>query len=230
MQKEDFVSTMLEKNSNGAVYQTVSQTEGAIGFVGLGYLDEVVKALKVGGVEANVANVLNEDYPIARNINMFTNGNATGIAEAFLNYINSDEGQTIVEEEGFVPKESTGPYTTTEGLSGSITIVGSTTVLPIAEAAAEQFNTLYDDVTVTVSGGGSSVGVQSAGEGTADIGMASRELKDSEMESYPTLVKHIVCSDGIAIIVHPDNDFVADLSVTQVKAIYQGTYSNWKEL
>jgi phosphate transport system substrate-binding protein len=230
MDKEDFVDTMLEKNSNGAVHQTVSQTEGAVGFVGLGYIDDDVMAVKVDGVDATVANVVSGDYPIARNLNMFTDGNATGAVEEFLKYIDSDEGQDIVSDEGFVPKTGSGAYEIVEGLSGTVTVIGSTTVLPIATLAAEAFNVLYDDVTVTVSGGGSSVGVQSAGEGSADIGMASRELKDSEMTSYPDLVQHIVCSDGIAIIVHPTNLFVEDLTVENIKAIYQGTYTDWNEL
>jgi len=230
MEKEDFMDTMLEKNSNGAVHQTVSQTKGAIGYVGLGYIDNNVKALKINGIEATVANVVSETYPIARNLNMITDGEPTGIALEFLNFIDSDEGQAIVDEEGFVPKQSSGPYTTVEGLSGSITIVGSTTVLPIASMAGEAFEELYPDVTIAVSGGGSSVGVTSAGAGTADIGMASREIKSSETEKYPTLVVHVVCSDGIAIIVHPDNNYVEDLTVQQVKDIYFGTYTNWNEL
>ena len=230
MNKEDFADTMLEKNSNGAVHQTVSQTEGAIGFVGLGYIDNAVKALKVNGVEATVANVKDGSYPIARNLNMFTKGEPTGIALEFLKYIDSNEGQAIVSDEGFVPKAETGAYTIVQGLSGTITIVGSTTVLPIGEKAAEEFNKLYSGVTVTVSGGGSSVGIQSVGEGSADIGMASREIKSSEETTYPDLVKHIVCADGIAIIVHPTNLFVNDLTITQIKAIYQGTYTNWNQL
>ena len=230
MNKEDFVDTMLEKNSNGAVHQTVSQTEESIGFVGLGYIDDAVKALKVNGVEATIANVKDGSYPIARNLNMFTKGEPTGIALEYLKYIDSNEGQTIVSDEGFVTKTGTGPYTKTEGLSGTITIVGSTTVLPIAEKAAEEFNKLYSGVTVTVSGGGSSVGIQSVGEGSADIGMASREIKSSEETTYPDLVKHIVCNDGIAIIVHPTNLFVDDLTVTQIKEIYQGIYTNWNQL
>lgn len=229
MEKEDFVSTMLEKNSNGAVHQTVTQTEGAIGYVGLGYVDENVKALKINDVEPTVASVISGDYPIARNLNMFTNGEPTGIALEFLKYINSTEGQLIVADEGFVPKTVESSYTTVENLSGTITIVGSTTVLPIAEKAAEEFNSLYPDVTVTVSGGGSSVGVQSAGEGTADIGMASRELKSTEETTYPNLIKHIVCSDGIAIIVHPSNTYVDTLTVEEVKEIYLGTITNWNE-
>jgi phosphate transport system substrate-binding protein len=230
MDKEDFTDNMLEKNSNGAVHQTISQTKGAIGYVGLGYVDNNIKALKVNGIEPTVANVMSGTYPIARNLNMMTAGEPTGIALEFLNFIDSDEGQAIVGEEGFVPKESSGPYTTVEGLSGSITIIGSTTVLPIASLAGEAFKALYPEVTIAVSGGGSSVGVTSAGEGTADIGMASREVKSSETEKYPTLVVHVVCSDGIAMIVHPDNDYVDGLTIQQVKDIYLGTYTNWNEL
>ncbi|MDG6218276.1 MAG: substrate-binding domain-containing protein [Candidatus Thermoplasmatota archaeon] len=230
MDKEDFMDTMLEKNSNGAVHQTVSQTKGAIGYVGLGYIDDNVKALHIDGVEPTVANVMDGSYPIARNLNMFTDGEPMGLALEFLNFIDSDEGQAIIEEEGFVPKESSGPYTIVDGLSGTITIVGSTTVLPIAGLAGEEFEKLYPDVTISVSGGGSSVGVQSAGEGTADIGMASREIKSSEQQSYPGLVVHVVCSDGIALIVHPDNDFVDALTVQQVKDIYLGSFTNWNEL
>ena len=230
MEKGNFTATMLEKNSNGAVHQTISSTKGAIGYVGLGYLDEEVKAVKINGVEATIANVIAGTYPISRSLNMFTNGEPTGIALEYLKYLDSTEGQVIVEEEGFVPKTATGPYVKADGLSGSITVVGSTTVLPIAQLAAEAFNTLYGTNLVAVSGGGSSVGVQSAGEGSAAIGMASRELKSSEIASYPTLVKHIVCNDGIAVIVHPDNTYVQDLSLEEVKAIYEGTYTNWDEL
>jgi phosphate transport system substrate-binding protein len=230
MDKEDFTDNMLEKNSNGAVHQTISQTKGAIGYVGLGYIDNNIKALKVNGIEPTVANVMSGTYPIARNLNMMTAGEPTGIALEFLNFIDSDDGQAIVGEEGFVPKQSSGPYTTVEGLSGSITIIGSTTVLPIASLAGEAFEALYPGVTIAVSGGGSSVGVTSVGEGTADIGMASREVKSSETEKYPTLVVHVVCSDGIALIVHPDNDYVDGLTVQQVKDIYLGTHTNWNEL
>lgn len=230
MKKENFTSNMLEKNSNGAVYQTVSSTKGAIGYIGLGYLDENVKALKIEGIEPTVANVIAGTYPISRALNMFTNGEPTMVALEFLKYLNSDEGQAIVEEEGFVPKTSTGPYVKVQGLTGSITIVGSTTVLPIAQLAAEEFNKLYGTNLVAVSGGGSSVGIQSVGEGSATIGMASRELKTSEISSYPNLVKHIVCNDGIAIIVHPDNNYVNDLTLEQLKDIYKGTYTNWDQL
>jgi phosphate transport system substrate-binding protein len=230
MNKENFSTNMLEKNSNGAVYQTVSSTEGAIGYVGLGYLDENVKALKINGIEPTIANVIAGTYPISRALNMFTKGEPTGVALEFLKYLDSTEGQTIVQNEGFVPKNTTGSYMKVQGLTGSITVIGSTTVLPIAQLAAEDFNSLYGTTLVAVSGGGSSVGVQSVGEGSATIGMASRELKSTEMTTYPDLVKHIVCNDGIAVIVNPENTYVQDLTLEQVKAIYDATYTNWNEL
>jgi phosphate transport system substrate-binding protein len=108
MEKEDFVDTMLEKNSNGAVHSTVSTTPGAIGYVGLGYIDNKIKALDIENEQGNyttpsVQNVLDGKYPIYRNLNMFTDGEPTGLAKEFLDYITSDEGQEIVTEEGFVP-------------------------------------------------------------------------------------------------------------------------------
>jgi phosphate transport system substrate-binding protein len=111
----------------------------------------------------------------------------------------------------------------------TLSIQGSTTVLPIAQKAAERYMDLHSTVNIQVSGGGSSVGVKSAGEGTADIGMASREIKNEEKSEYPNLNPITVARDGIAIIVHSSNT-VNRLTVEEVKGIYDGTYTNWSEL
>lgn len=111
----------------------------------------------------------------------------------------------------------------------SLSVTGSTTVLPIAQKAAEAYMDTHPDADIQVSGGGSSVGVQAVGEGTADIGMASRDLKESEREKYPDLIQHVVARDGIAMIVHPSNTVEA-MTIAQIKAIYQGTVTNWKAL
>jgi len=107
MEDQEFLPTQLEKNSNGAVKQTVAQTPGAIGYVGLGYIDETVQAVALGtagqSVEPSIDNVVSGDYPIARSLNMFTSGPATGLEEEYLDFILSIEGRTIVEEEGFIP-------------------------------------------------------------------------------------------------------------------------------
>jgi phosphate transport system substrate-binding protein len=112
---------------------------------------------------------------------------------------------------------------------GSLTVTGSTTVLPIADKAAEAFMDENPEADVQVSGGGSSVGVQAVGEGTADIGMASRDLKDAEKEKYPGLVQHVVARDGIALIINPENA-VESLTVEQVRRIYTGEITGWDEV
>jgi phosphate transport system substrate-binding protein len=119
--------------------------------------------------------------------------------------------------------------TTGAPVSGSLTVTGSTTVLPIAEKAAEAFMDANPDADIQVSGGGSSVGVQAVGEGTADIGMASRELKDAEKESYPDLVQYVVAKDGIALIINTENT-VESLTVEQLRQIYTGEITNWNEV
>ncbi|RZN45246.1 phosphate ABC transporter substrate-binding protein [archaeon] len=114
-------------------------------------------------------------------------------------------------------------------LSGTISIAGSTTVQPIASAAAEAFMEMHPDVTVTVQGGGSGTGVTQVAQGTVDIGNASREVKPSEMEEYPGLVPTAVAADGIAVVTHPSNDIDA-LSMEQVEKIFTGQITNWSEV
>ena len=111
----------------------------------------------------------------------------------------------------------------------TLTLTGSTTVLPIAQDAADAYMAAHSDVDIQISAGGSSVGIKSIGEGTVDIGMASREMKDSEKSQYPNLVPVAIALDGIAIIVNPENN-ISGLTKEQVKDIYLGQYSNWNEL
>jgi phosphate transport system substrate-binding protein len=229
MGKANFSQNLLEKNSNGAVQLTVAQTPGAIGYVGLGYVDATVKAIPVDNITANVQNVLSGTYPISRDLYMFTKGNATGLAAEFILYIQSTEGQAIVTQQGFVPLQNTNHYNTTgKTLSGTLTVSGSTTVLPIADTAATDFHALFPSVTVTVTGGGSGAGIAAVSQGTVNIGMASRDLQSSEANLG--LVKHVIAKDGIAIIVNPQNTYVTNFSMAQLKAIYEGNITNWKDL
>ncbi|MBN1433565.1 phosphate ABC transporter substrate-binding protein [Candidatus Fermentibacterales bacterium] len=114
-------------------------------------------------------------------------------------------------------------------LSGRISVAGSTTVQPLAELLSEAFSAEYPDVEITVQGGGSSVGVKSAGEGTVEIGMASREIKNSEFEEFPGIVVHTIARDGIAIVSHPDAG-VDRLTTEQVRNIFNGEITDWSEV
>jgi phosphate transport system substrate-binding protein len=220
------VATMQQENSNGAVHDTVATTKGAIGYVGLGYLDDEVKAVKISNVAPSMATVLDGTYPIARSLHMITDGQPTGLAEDFIKFVLSSAGQQIVADEGFIPLASPGPDAT--GMTGTLEIAGSTTVLPIAQACADEYHTLYG-ADITVSGGGSSVGVKSAADGTTDIGMASRDLKSSEQTDYPNLVTHTIAKDGISVIVHKDNK-IESLTVEEVQKIYTGEITVWEDV
>jgi phosphate transport system substrate-binding protein len=229
MNKENFSETLLEKNSNGAVQQTVAQTPGAIGYVGLGYVDSTVKALTINNITASANTILSKTYPISRDLYMFTKGEATGVAKEFIEYIQSSEGQAIVQEEGFVPLPNSVPYNSSGKMySGMLTVSGSTTVLPIASKATTAFMNIYHGLTVTVTGGGSGAGITAVSSGTVDIGMSSRDLQSSE--SNLGLVKHVIAKDGIVIIVNPSNNYLDNLSLAQLKAIYNGEITNWKDL
>ncbi|WP_261598524.1 phosphate ABC transporter substrate-binding protein [Methanoculleus formosensis] len=110
-----------------------------------------------------------------------------------------------------------------------ITVTGSTTVLPIAEQAREAFEAQDASAEIMVSGGGSSVGVKAAGEGTADIGISSRDLKPAETAGYPGLVKHHIADDAILLVVNPANS-VESLTPGEIRGIYNGTYTNWNQV
>lgn len=103
LDKEDAASTMQEYSSNGAVQQAVAQTPGAIGYVSLEFVDDSVKAFTLSGIAPTVENVINNTYGLNRPLLMITNGEPTGLAKKFLDFILSDEGQNIIAENGFVP-------------------------------------------------------------------------------------------------------------------------------
>ena len=111
-------------------------------------------------------------------------------------------------------------------MSGSIIVTGSTTVQPIAQAAADKLMAMNSGLSITVSGGGSGAGVTAANNGTANIGMSSRELTAAELR---TLNAYSVANDGVVIVVHPNNS-VSNLTVTQVRDIFTGEITNWNEV
>lgn len=117
--------------------------------------------------------------------------------------------------------------------AGQITMTGSTTVLPIAQKAAEEYMKKHPDVNISVAGTGSGDGIKSIIDGTADIGDASRDMKDKEVDLAKskgvTPVRHVVALDCIVPVVHPSNP-VGELSLEQLKAIYTGKIRNWKEV
>lgn len=220
------VSTAEITNSTSVMITTVAGNESAIGYISLGALDDSVKALKVDGVEATAENVKSGSYKVSRPFNIATKGEVSAEAADFISFIMSEEGQTVVEEAGYVSMGNTGKYSS-QKVKGKITIMGSSSVTPVMEKLKEAYVKINPDVTIEVQQSDSSNGMTSAIEGVCDIGMASRDLKDSEKEAG--LSATAIALDGVAIIVNKDNE-LTDVSSDDVRKIYVGEITKWSEV
>ena len=212
-------------NSTAVMMTTVAGDDYAIGYASLGSLDDTTKALKVDGVEPSVDTIKDGSYKISRPFNIATKDNVSDVAQDFINYIMSDDGQKVIEDNGYI-SVSDGKFES-NGAKGKIVVAGSSSVTPVMEKLAEGYEAVNKDVTVEVQQSDSTTGVNMAAEGTADIGMASRELKDEEKDLGLTAT--VIARDGIAIIVNKDND-IDELTSDQVKSVYTGETTTWEDL
>ena len=186
-------------------------------------VDNTVKAVKVDGVEATADNVRNGTYPICRPFNIATKGDLSDAAKDFIAFIQSDEGQQVITDKGCVSTGSTGAFTSGNP-TGTVVVEGSSSVTPVMEKLAEAYMAINSGVTVKVQQSDSSTGMTSAIEGLCDIGMASREVKDSEKEQGLDVTT--ICMDGIAVVVNNDNT-VDSLSLEQIRQIFTGEVTDW---
>ena len=221
------VDTAEISNSTSVVTQSVAGNDAAIGYISLGSLDDSVKAIKVDGVEASVDTVKSGDYKLQRPFNIVTKGELAELPQDFVNFIMSEEGQSIIEEEGYIRTNDSAEAYEASGLSGTITLAGSTSVSPVMEVLADKYKELNSGVTIEIQQTGSGAGIQSTIEGVCDIGMASRELKDEEASEG--LESQVIALDGIAVIVN-NNNAVEDLTTEQIMKIFIGEITNWAEL
>ena len=212
-------------NSTSVVISTVAGNKNAIGYISLGSLNDSVKAVKIDGVDATVDNVKNGSYKISRPFIITTKDGISDLAADFIKFILSDDGQAIVSEK-YITVGGSGAYTAS-GLSGKVTLAGSTSVSPLMDELAAAYKELNPDVVIEIQQSGSGAGIQSALEGVCDIGMSSRELKDSEKEAG--LTPTVMALDGIAVIVNKDNR-IGTLSSEQIQSIYIGESTSWADV
>lgn len=212
-------------NSTSVMMTSVAGDANGIGYISLGSLNDTVKAVKIDGAEATTANVKSGDYKIARPFNIVTKDGLSDVAQDFVDFIMSADGQKVVGDEKYIPVDESAKAYTASGKSGKVIIAGSSSVTPVMEKLAEAYKALNPNVTIEVNQSDSTTGVNMATEGTCDIGMASRELKDSEKSSVKATV---IAQDGIAVVVNKDAS-VAELTSDQVKAIYTGEVTTWEE-
>lgn len=213
-------------NNTSVMMTTVAGDTSTIGYISLGSLNDTVKALKIDGAEASGEHVKDGSYKISRKFNIITNEDMSLAAKEFIDFILSSEGQAIVEAEGYIPLEGTNPY---EGSNpkGKVVVAGSSSVTPVMEKLAEAYKKANGNAEIEVQQSDSTTGITSARDGLCDIGMASRELKESET-SYG-LTSTVIATDGIAVIVNKDNP-IDELSSDQVKGIYTGEITEWSEV
>ena len=212
-------------NSTSVMMSTVEGDVNAIGYISLGSLNDSVTALKIDGAEATAENILAGTYRVVRPFNIATTAEVSDAAADFIDYIMSTEGQAVITEEGYI---SVGEGEAFAGgdVEGKVVVAGSSSVTPVMEKLAESYQAVNDKVVIEVQQSDSTTGMTSAIDGLCDIGMASRELKDSELES---LTPTVIAQDGIAVIVNNESG-VSELTSEQVKAIYTGEITTWEEL
>ena len=214
-------------NSTSVMMTTVAGDENAIVYISLGSLNDTVKAVKIDGAEATAENVASDTYKVSRPFNIVTGEKASEAAQDFVNYIMSEEGQQIVEDNGYIKADAEAkPYEAAD-VEGKVVVAGSSSISPVMEKLKEAYEAVNKNVTVEVQQSDSTTGVTSAAEGICDIGMASRELKDEETEM--NLTATVIAKDGIAVVVNNENE-VEDLTSDQVKAIFTGETTEWEDL
>ncbi len=221
---DNTLSSAIVQSSTQAVLTGVAGDPTAIGYISLGSLNDTVKAAKIDGVEPTSETVKDGSYKISRPFNIATKDNLSEAAQNFIDYILSKEGQEIVNKDYVEAVDNAEPFAGAKG-KGKVKVGGSTSVSPVMEKLAEAYQKVNKDVTVEVNTSDSSTGMSQAAEGTVDIGMASRELKDSE--TAKGIKGTVIAKDGIAVIVNKSNT-VEDIKLDQLKGIYTGSTTTWE--
>ncbi|MCC8042740.1 MAG: extracellular solute-binding protein [Oscillospiraceae bacterium] len=221
------IDTAEVTNSTAVMLQTIAGDSNAIGYASMGAVDSSVKILSIDGAAGTIENINNGSYSIARPFNIVTKTEGVSeVAQDFIDFIMSSNGQSIIEEENYI-KVSDGSAYTASGKSGKVSLSGSTSVGPVMEILAEEYMKLNPDVQVEVQQTGSSAGITAAIEGVCDIGMSSRDLKDEEISQG--LAATTIATDGIAVIVNTENE-LSGLTSEQVKQIYLGEITDFSEV
>jgi phosphate transport system substrate-binding protein len=212
-------------NSTSVMMTAVAGDTYAIGYISLGSLNNTVKALKIDGAEATVANIKSGTYKIARPFNIAVKEGVSDAAKDFISFIMSADGQKIIEQNGYISVSSAAAYSGSKP-SGKIVVAGSSSVTPVMEKLKEAYLKVNTNATIEIQQSDSTTGMTSAIDGICDIGMASREIKDSELEKG--LTGTTIAMDGIAVIVNLDNP-LAGLTGEQVKNIFMGETTVWSK-
>lgn len=209
-------------NSTAVMLTSVASDKYAIGYVSLGSLHNSVKALKIDGADATVANIKNGSYKISRPFNIAVKDNLSAAAQDFVNYIMGSDGQKVIEANKYI-KVSDASFKSTQA-GGKVVVAGSSSVSPVMEKLIESYKAVNPNAKIELQTSDSTTGVTNAASGTCDIGMASRALKDSEKAKG--LKEITIAIDGIAVIVNKENE-MNDAAKDFIRDIYVGKITKW---
>lgn len=223
---DKLVTGALEFDGTDKVITAVEGDKYGIGYISLGSVSERIVAASVDGVEATIENVKSGNYKVARPFLLVTKGTESDLVKDFIAYTESIQGQKIVEEKSYISSAENMVEYKASGLSGTIKIAGSTSVTPLMEKLQEAYKELNPNVVFEMQSNGSSQGIKSAIDGSYDIGMSSRELKDDEKSQ---LNEYTLAIDGIAVIVNNENP-MTDISSENITKIYTGEITKWSEV
>lgn len=212
-------------NSTSVMMTSVAGDPYAIGYISLGSLNDSVKAVKIDGAEATTENVANGTYKVARPFNIVTKDGLSEVAQDFVDYIMSAEGQDIIEQNGYIKIDQNAAAYAGSQPSGKIVVAGSSSVSPVMEKLKEAYLAVNTNADIEIQTSDSTTGITSTQEGICDIGMASRDLKDTETDVTATTI----AQDGIAVIVNNANP-VDNLTSDQVKSIFTGETTTWADV
>lgn len=211
-------------NSTEVMMTTVAGDENAIGYASMGSMNDTAKAVAVNGVEATSENVKNGTYSLSRPFNIATLGDVSDVTQDFINFIMSAEGQSVIEGKGYIKIDENAAPFESNGATGKIVVAGSSSVTPVMEKLQEAYLAINSGAEIEIQESDSTTGMTQTIDGTCEIGMASRDLKDSEVEAG--LVSTSIALDGIAVIVNNANE-ISDLSTDDIAAIFKGERLEW---
>ncbi|MCM8900041.1 substrate-binding domain-containing protein [Caldicoprobacter algeriensis] len=213
-------------NNTAVMMTSVAGDKYSIGYISLGSLNDTVKALKIDGVEPTVGNVKSREYKIARPFIIATKGEINKVVQDFIEFIMSSDGQRVVEENGYIPVLDNPTYSGDKP-AGKIVVAGSSSVSPLMEKLKEAYLAINPNAQIEIQTSDSTTGINSVIDGICDIGMSSRELKESELNAGLNPIT--IAMDGLVVIVNKGNP-ADNLTSEQVRAIFTGEITRWSEV
>lgn len=211
-------------NSTDVMMTTVSGDAYAIGYCSLGSLNDSVKALNIDGATPSADTIKDGSYSVSRPFNIVTTDKTSPVAQDFINYILSADGQKVVETNGYIAVTEAEAFTS-DNSEGKIVVAGSSSITPVMEKLKEAYVAVNPKAEIEIQESDSTTGVTATQDGTCDIGMVSRELKDTE--TGLTAVQ--IALDGIVVIANQENP-LDDMSKDTVKSIFTGENTAWDEV